>query len=243
MIKMLILLALAALIVVVAAKIIESRMLREASYGGIPVQQLEQLAAQTQALVSRSIETKFAQNLKDIKILELGAFGANIIEASLAQKEEPQPEPESETVENPTVEPGDDVVLSLPSDLEGVEVFSQGDSRIYTQNQGEYTIAVEVLQADSPEIMLRELTGLNPERLTVMTTWQGDFPRYDLTWACAGESGLMVCRGVVLDDGCHFYAVTATMPETLTAEYTERVESCFAGLSLTENTDGTFTAP
>jgi len=113
MIKMLILLALAALIVVVAAKIIESRMLREASYGGIPVQQLEQLAAQTQALVSRSIETKFAQNLKDIKILELGAFGANIIEASLAQKEEPQPEPESETVENPTVEPGDDVVLSL----------------------------------------------------------------------------------------------------------------------------------
>lgn len=33
-----------------------------------------------------------------------------------------------------------------------VEVFSQGDSRIYTQNQGEYTIAVEVLQADSPEI-------------------------------------------------------------------------------------------
>lgn len=144
-------------------------------------------------------------------------------------------------VEN--IQPKYDVVLSLPSDLEGVEVFSQGDSRIYTQNQGEYTIAVEVLQADSPEIMLRELTGLNPERLTVMTTWQGDFPRYDLTWACAGESGLMVCRGAVLDDGCHFYAVTATMPETLTAEYTEQVESCFARLSLTENTDGAFTAP
>lgn len=136
-----------------------------------------------------------------------------------------------------------DVVLSAPADTVLAETFSSTGSQVYTQSQGDYTIAVEVLQADSVQTMLETLTGLDPALLTVMTTWQGNMPRYDLAWTCAGETGLLVCRGAVIDDGSHFYAVTAAIPEALTAEYGGTVETCLAGLTLTENTDGEFTAP
>ncbi len=142
-----------------------------------------------------------------------------------------------------TSAPRHDVVLAAPADTVLAEVFSSAESQVYTQSQGDYTITVEVLQADSPEIMLETLTGLDREMLTVMTTWQGSMPRYDLTWTCAGETGLLVCRGAVIDDGSHFYAVTATIPEELTAEYGGTVETCLSGILLTENTDGAFTAP
>lgn len=134
-----------------------------------------------------------------------------------------------------------DVTLSTPAD--SVETFSEAGSQIYTQNQGDYTITVETMQAESPDAMLKVLTGLEPERLTVMTTWQDGMPRYDLTWACAGETGLMVCRGAVIDDGSHYYTVLASIPEELTARYSQTVEECLAGLRLTENLDEQVTAP
>jgi len=111
MIKMLMIVALCALVLLIVVRLIADRMLRDNTHGPVSSQKLAQLSALTQEQVERSVTTKFARQLKGIEILELGAFGANIIEASLGEQKEAEPDPD--TVENPMVEPGNDVVLSL----------------------------------------------------------------------------------------------------------------------------------
>lgn len=139
--------------------------------------------------------------------------------------------------------PGYDVMFPIPDDAAAAEAMSGSAGQVYVHEEGGYTLSVEVLQADSPDAMLQRLTGLNPDHLTVMTTWQGNMPRYDLAWTCAGETGLLVCQAAVIDDGSYFYAVSAQIPETFCAQYGELVASCLADVRLTENTDSMFTAP
>jgi hypothetical protein len=113
MVKLLLLAAAAALVLVFAAKKIAAKMLRDDHYGGVSAQLLSAQREKTEELVRLSVKKQFSKNLKNIEILEIGAFGANILNAALEKPEETPAQPQDEQVEAVTVEPGDDVVLSL----------------------------------------------------------------------------------------------------------------------------------
>ena len=103
---------LAALVGAVLVKWISERMLRgESPYGPVSEQKKQELIRKTQELAALSRQKDFAHCLKDIEILELGAFEADIIGASLR---EGQPEKQkSDEEEKVTVQPGEDVALTL----------------------------------------------------------------------------------------------------------------------------------
>lgn len=96
---------------------------RPSPRGPLSEEKKQQLCRLTTQLARKSIAENFRDKLKDIEILELGAFGANILHASLSGAADPisSPSPEGEKPGEPcaqsekpvTVEPGDDVALTL----------------------------------------------------------------------------------------------------------------------------------
>lgn len=133
------------------------------------------------------------------------------------------------------------MVLATPADTQEVAAFS--GEQLYAQSEGALTITTQVLQADHLDGLLRELTGLSQDHLTLMTTWQDGLPRHDLTWTAAGEGGMEVYRSVILDDGTYYYIATAAVPEEQAAAYANQIKACFSGAMLTSKEESALTAP
>lgn len=129
-------------------------------------------------------------------------------------------------------EPKYRIMVQLPKDA-GFEQALSGDyEKVYTRGDGSCTYTVETLTAVSLDSLLTELTGQSRERLTVIQTEEFDMPRYDLTWTAAGEQGEEACRAAILDDGMHYYVVTASVPAELAGDQRQELEAMFASMGL-----------
>ena len=71
-----------------------------------------------------------------------------------------------------------------------------------------YEITVETMSSGNLTQTVQMLTGFAPDALTVMQTAVSGVNRYECVWSAAGESGDMVGRAVILDDGQYHYCVT-----------------------------------
>lgn len=109
-------------------------------------------------------------------------------------------------------QPAYHISVAPPMEAPLAEAFSSDACQVYGQEDGRYTLTVQIMQADSMDELLKELTGFDRANLAVVTTQEFDMPRYDLTWICAGETGLLSCRAAILDDGTHYYVVTSQVP-------------------------------
>lgn len=159
----------------------------------------------------------------------------------------PAQEATGETVQDELVwvsemEPRYDISIAVPAQGEEVTALAGGNAQVYGL-EGEFTLITQILQADSPEAALRELTGREGAQLAVITTMAEGMPRYDLSWVCMGENGLELCRGVVLDDGQYFYTATAHCPEDTAAQWLPQLTACLSGITLTKNEAKAVTAP
>lgn len=97
---------------------------------------------------------------------------------------------------------------------------------------GDQEIGIQVLEGGDRERTVRELTGHDMEELTVMETLRSGIPCLEFVWACAGESGDMIGRAAVLDDGNYHYCLTVLAPAE-TAEQNQAVwERMFATFQL-----------
>ena len=101
------------------------------------------------------------------------------------------------------------IVVELPEGT-GAETLEGDTGRLYVTD--DYTLSVETLEAGDLDATLRQLTGRGKEDLTVLETRQGDAKRYEFVWAAAGETGEMLGRGVVLDDGNYHYCMSLLRP-------------------------------
>ena len=72
----------------------------------------------------------------------------------------------------------------------------------------DYEIIVETRASGDLSGTITDLTGFDPDRLTVMHTKQEDVDRYEFVWAAAGEAGDKLGHGVVLDDGSYHYCLS-----------------------------------
>lgn len=109
-------------------------------------------------------------------------------------------------------QPAYHISVAPPMEAPLAEAFSDDACQVYGQEDGLYTLTVQTMQASSLDALLKDLTGFDRADLAVVTTQEFDMPRYDLTWICAGETGLLSCRAAILDDGAHYYVVTSQVP-------------------------------
>lgn len=97
------------------------------------------------------------------------------------------------------------VQAELPEEAAEPMVES-GEERVYLTR--DYEIQIRTLEGGNLDATIRELTGFGREELTVIQTLRQEMPCYQFVWACAGEAGEQLGRGIILDDGQYHYCMT-----------------------------------
>ena len=98
-----------------------------------------------------------------------------------------------------------EISVNLPED--GEQTVVEGVSgNLYLG--GDYTIAIETLEAGDLDRTVYDLTGFHKSDLTVLTTESEGVKRYEFVWATAGETGEQLGHGIILDDGNYHYTLT-----------------------------------
>ena len=99
------------------------------------------------------------------------------------------------------------VTLELPQ--EAVQsVWASEVDRMYLC--GDYTVYLQTMPSGDLAGSVRQLSGMDIQKLTVLTSSCEDHQRYEWVWVAAGEGCDAVYRCVLLDDGNFHYALTLT---------------------------------
>ena len=78
---------------------------------------------------------------------------------------------------------------------------------------GECELRLQTLAGGDIRTTLQQLTGLSPERLTVMQYKRDGLQFYQTVWSAAGEEGITLGRCMVADDGNYHYCLSLLSPE------------------------------
>lgn len=92
------------------------------------------------------------------------------------------------------------------ADLEEALVFDNGNSKLYMCDG--YSVILQTLEGGDLGRTVREVTGLDKEKLTLMKTDNNGIITYQCAWSAVGEGTDRICRAAILDDGAFHYAVT-----------------------------------
>lgn len=120
------------------------------------------------------------------------------------------------------------VQLSLP-ETAAKQTFGGSDT-VY--ECAGYTLVLQTLAGGDFNRTVCSLSGFSPEKLTVMESEAELGKRYDWVWTAAGESGDLVCRAAVLDDGNYHYCIYALAPAQSAGALTEEWNTLFASFCL-----------
>ena len=99
------------------------------------------------------------------------------------------------------------VALTLPADA-AVDTLA-GEEGVTVYSCDRYMIVLQTFASGNMAESVRQLSGFTPDALTILESDCQDHKRYDWVWTAAAEEGDMVCRGAILDDGKHHYALCA----------------------------------
>lgn len=104
-------------------------------------------------------------------------------------------------------------------DVPGEAVLPAMDSSVGRMYLCEdYEIYIQTLSSGDIQSTIRTVSGYPAEELTVMETQKDGVRRYEFVWACAGEGGDRLGRGVVLDDGSYHYTMSVLRDEKTSEE-------------------------
>ena len=101
-------------------------------------------------------------------------------------------------------EPPKSISVDLPGET-ALPVVESDSARLYLCD--DYEIMLQTLEGGDISATMQEMSGFDQEGLTVVQTRQGGFDRYEFVWAAAGETGNLLGRGVILDDGAYHYTM------------------------------------
>ena len=122
-------------------------------------------------------------------------------------------EPVMETVADGIVEP----VAAEPSAVsvwvpENAAVQTMaGEGECYTW--GENELRVQTFEGGDIRSTLLAVTGMDPERLTVMEYERDGVQLYQTVWSATSEEGITLGRCMVADDGNYHYCISLLSPE------------------------------
>ena len=124
------------------------------------------------------------------------------------------PAPVMETVADEIVEP----VAAEPKPMAvwlpdgAAKQTAAGAGECYTW--GECELRLQTMTSGDIRATLEQLTGLSPDRLTVMEYEREGLQLYQTVWSSAGEEGITMGRCMVADDGEYHYCLSLISPET-----------------------------
>ena len=104
-----------------------------------------------------------------------------------------------------------------------------GEGECYTW--GECELRLQTMTSGDIRATLEQLTGLSPDRLTVMEYEREGLQLYQTVWSSAGEEGITMGRCMVADDGDYHYCLSLIAPEN--AATAEDFAQICASLDLT----------
>lgn len=133
-------------------------------------------------------------------------------------------EPMMETVADGIIEPvmaePAPVAVWVPEEAAAQTMAEAGEC--YTW--GEKELRIQTLDGGDIRSTLQTLTGLDPERLTVMEYVRDGVQLYQTVWSCTSEEGITLGRCMVADDGNYHYCISLLSPENEdTAEEFSRI--------------------
>ena len=125
-------------------------------------------------------------------------------------------------------------VYTISFDIpEGVEETALGTSgTLYSDPDGNYTIAAEQIAAKTLEEAVETISGFPYDTLDVIALNGGEFGSYQFAWASAGEEGdsVSACKLYAGDGG--YYALTMTQRAGLGTRYASVAEAAFSSFTL-----------
>lgn len=127
-----------------------------------------------------------------------------------------------------TTPPVREILLTFPQDA--AVLTASGMDSIYTC--GDFDLSLQVLPSGDTRGTIRQLSGFDPDRLTVLESTVGAFVRYDWSWTAAGENGDVICRAAVLDDGSYHYSLCVSADAALAGNLTEQWNALFRSFGL-----------
>jgi len=120
------------------------------------------------------------------------------------------------------------IALWLP-DNAAAQTMAEGESgECYLL--GESELRIQTLDGGDIRATLRSLTGLDPEKLTVMEYERDGIQLYQTVWSCTSEDGIRLGRCMVADDGNYHYCISLVSPEN--ADVAEDYAQICASLDL-----------
>lgn len=140
-------------------------------------------------------------------------------------------EPVMETVADEIIEPAAaepaPVSVWVPEGAAAQTMSQAGEC--YTWDGKE--LRIQTLDGGDIRNTLRTLTGLDPEKLTVMEYVRDGIQLYQSVWSMTGEEGITLGRCMVADDGNYHYCISLLSPEE--ADTAEEFSRICASLDLT----------
>ncbi len=122
-------------------------------------------------------------------------------------------EPVMETVADEIIEPvaaePKPMAVWLPEEA-AAQTMADG-AQCYTW--GETELRLQTLDGGDIRATLKALTGLDPEKLTVMEYERDGIQLYQTVWSMTGEEGVSLGRCMVADDGNYHYCISMVSPE------------------------------
>ena len=104
-----------------------------------------------------------------------------------------------------TLPPPASICVALPGET-ALPVMESDSGRVYLSN--DYEVYLQTLEAGDLEASVKTMSGYSPDQLTMLTTTQDGMDRHEFVWACAGETGDWLGRGIILDDGNYHYTMS-----------------------------------
>lgn len=127
-------------------------------------------------------------------------------------------EPVFETVADEILEPAAadpaPMAVWLPEGAAALTMAEVGECYAWGENE----LRLQTLQGGDVRATLQQLTGLDPERLTVMEYERDGMQMYQSVWSATGEEGVTLGRCLVADDGNFHYCISLLSPETVDVE-------------------------
>ncbi len=130
---------------------------------------------------------------------------------------------------NPSIPPKLPIAVQLPEEATD-DVWASGEETMYTCEG--YTIYMRTFAAGDLSGTIKTLSGYKPDQLTVMKSAAGEADRYDWVWSSAGDSGDLVCRGAILDDGNYHYSLCVMADYAQAGSLTEEWNDLFTSFRL-----------
>ena len=146
--------------------------------------------------------------------------------------------PVMETVADGIVQPvmaeAKEMFVWLPEEAAAQTMAEGQTGECYTW--GDCEVRIQTLTGGDIRATLRSLTGLDPEKLTVMEYERDGLQLYQTVWSMTGEEGVSLGRCMVADDGAHHYCISLVSPEN--ADVGETYAQICASMTIGEEASG-----